>query len=568
MSDKSQDPEAGGEHVIPRDLVVRGDDSRSVDGHRHGVGGYKLELGDAVSPPDEENIGTIKELDESRALVHFCNKESGQEAEKWFPLDVLTLLRRARPPRELKILSFAEMMALRPGEFLVEGILRKGELAVIYGAPGCGKTFVTLDISLCVAVGRGWHGHRVHESPVVYVAAEAVLGLPPRVGAWLDERREHLERLEQNYKVVGVSVQFLDAEDFESFLARVRELPESPGLIVIDTLARCVAGGDENSSKDMGLLVRACDQLRGATGATVLLVHHSGKSGTDERGSSALRGAADTMMSVEKSGDLIKLWCTKQKEDKPFRPLEFGLEQADVRLDASEEPQTSCRLRLTGASGWASKSQPSLTDNERKILTEISQPLFGGVASRSALFQAVDITRATAYRTVNRLIEEGYLELIGAGRNSKIQITKKGKEVAVSPFSPSLKGSQEGESTSLTVSPPLKGGGPIETREDGNEAEDVLGNGECAEVSRPAQSPSADEDDGATKSKQVSVFVSPASDAIPEVCRSCRRESFHRLKGAPNWICSTCHPPDDGARVEERWAAGQEASGTEADRHE
>ncbi|MGK3687187.1 AAA family ATPase, partial [Escherichia coli] len=42
-----------------------------------------------------------------------------------------------------------------------------------------------------------------------------------------------------------------------------------------------VAGGnDENDSRDMGAFIRGCDELKRRTGATVLVVHHSGKDET------------------------------------------------------------------------------------------------------------------------------------------------------------------------------------------------------------------------------------------------------------------------------------------------
>ena len=67
------------------------------------------------------------------------------------------------------------------------------------------------------------------------------------------------------------------------------------GLIVIDTLSRVMAGGNENAPEDMGALVRNIDRLRDETGGAVLLVHHSGKDlSRGARGHSLLRAATDT----------------------------------------------------------------------------------------------------------------------------------------------------------------------------------------------------------------------------------------------------------------------------------
>jgi hypothetical protein len=63
-------------------------------------------------------------------------------------------------------------------------------------------------------------------------------------------------------------------------------------LIVIDTLSRALAGGDENSPKDMGGIVNATAHIQ--TGSHVLWVHHMPHDGDRMRGHGALLGAMDT----------------------------------------------------------------------------------------------------------------------------------------------------------------------------------------------------------------------------------------------------------------------------------
>jgi hypothetical protein len=106
----------------------------------------------------------------------------------------------------------------------------------------------------------------------------------------------------------------------------------------LDTLARLILGADENSSKEMGEAIRGIDNLRLAFRATVLLIHHTGKDGQLERGSGALRGAADVMIKCSASSDrkevLIK--CDKMKDAEPFRPAAIGLERVQIStLDSS-----------------------------------------------------------------------------------------------------------------------------------------------------------------------------------------------------------------------------------------
>ena len=73
-------------------------------------------------------------------------------------------------------------------------------------------------------------------------------------------------------------------------------------LVVIDTLARALAGGNENAPEDMGALIGNAKRIQEATGAAVLFVHHSGKdTSRGSRGHSSLKGAADLEIEVTRT---------------------------------------------------------------------------------------------------------------------------------------------------------------------------------------------------------------------------------------------------------------------------
>ena len=96
-------------------------------------------------------------------------------------------------------------------------------------------------------------------------------------------------------------------------------------LIIVDTLARSFGAGNENAPQDMGEFIQACDDLMHEFGATVLIVHHTGKDSTaGPRGHSALFGALDTVMSMKKLGDTdVQLICDKQKDAREFERMQF-----------------------------------------------------------------------------------------------------------------------------------------------------------------------------------------------------------------------------------------------------
>ena len=121
------------------------------------------------------------------------------------------------------------------------------------------KTFVALDLGLSVATGRRCLGADVgHSGPVVYIAADGT-SLKQRVHAW---KAAHGYRDDEplGLFIWPEAVNFLNPHDVDRFIQFIISL--SPKLVIGDTLARCIAGGDENLARDMGLLVEHTDRVK------------------------------------------------------------------------------------------------------------------------------------------------------------------------------------------------------------------------------------------------------------------------------------------------------------------
>ena len=87
-----------------------------------------------------------------------------------------------------RLITMEEMMAdLGPPNWLIEGHLESDTLAVLYGAPKTGKTFVTLDMALSIAAGIPFHEHPIQQGAVVYIVGEGRSGLIRRTKAWCNE---------------------------------------------------------------------------------------------------------------------------------------------------------------------------------------------------------------------------------------------------------------------------------------------------------------------------------------------------------------------------------------------
>ncbi len=207
-------------------------------------------------------------------------------------------------------------------EWLIEGILPQGAVAALYGAPATFKSFVGLDIALSVASGSEWHGRAVEPGLVLYIAAEGGPGIAKRVRAWLQHYQMKPSQVEMAWMIEAVSV-FRGSDDLERLKRRLdQEIEATPILVVVDTLARCFAG-DENQQEDMGAFVSGLDHIRHEYGASVMAIHHTNLSGERERGNTALRGGMDTMIAVKRpnNGHTVTLECSKQKDSEEFKSM-------------------------------------------------------------------------------------------------------------------------------------------------------------------------------------------------------------------------------------------------------
>lgn len=285
----------------------------------------------------------------------------------------------ALKPAKFASLTLRELLALPPQEWLCDGLFPEKGLAVVFGAPGCGKTFLALDLAFCVARGGGeWFGRQVKGGSVVLVAGEGVQGLAGRARAYCAERMNGMNGMNAEPDAALHIVPHppnLFAGEAAEFTSAIS--PLAPRMIVIDTLARSAVGADENSARDMGQVIAAADSIGKKLECLVLLVHHSGKAG-GERGSSALRGAADSMFEIRRHDDgtrelMLQGASAKIKDagesESIFFRLRAGAESCVVEVgDAPQEGNSKPRPRGSNQQmAWALLAQAA---REAPVSTE------------------------------------------------------------------------------------------------------------------------------------------------------------------------------------------------------
>jgi len=262
-------------------------------------------------------------------------------------------------------LTRADAIEMRKPDWLLRGMLERDTFALVFGDPGCGKSFLAIDWACRIATGTAWRGHDVKPAPVVYVAGEGQQGFGRRIRAWGTHNGVSLADAPL---YVAPAVAIPDVSHLVSLVAAIQSLPKPPAVIVLDTLARCFGGGDENSTQDMSKFVAACDALRRHYGCTILVVHHTGHAEKNlARGAIALKAALDAEYRLVKDDKLL-LTATKMKDAEMPSPL--AMELATVELpglfDEYDGPVTSAAISVLSPDISAILSKLALSSSRGK----------------------------------------------------------------------------------------------------------------------------------------------------------------------------------------------------------
>ena len=206
-----------------------------------------------------------------------------------------------------------------PMEWLVEGFIPLGAPGALVAKPGCGKSQISLDLALCVALGLPFLGRKASPEPrsAIYLSMEdphdevhrrlerAMQRLVPEedAPAARDLAANRLKVFFPEYRL-GTAELSLQANRVP-LVAVAKSFKDPCGLIILDT-QNTLFLGEENSSRDSGAFWGECQALAEETCASVLVLHHLRKSSERSeaktlaerlspenlRGSSAIEGRA------------------------------------------------------------------------------------------------------------------------------------------------------------------------------------------------------------------------------------------------------------------------------------
>lgn len=246
-----------------------------------------------------------------------------------------------RAPLRFQVIPACEFMSRPPPAWIIKGVLPRAELVVLFGESSSGKSFVALDLAAAIARGQDWRGHRTKRGRVVYVAAEGAGGFRNRMVAYCMHNGLEATGLD-DIGVIHAAPNFLQKADALDVAKAIRASGPAD-VIVVDTFAQVTPGGNENAAEDVGRALSHCRGIHRATGALVLLVHHSGKDASKgARGWSGIRGAADAQIEVLRTpgGRLLRL--DKMKDGEDGREYGFDLQVVPIGTDEDGDVIDSC----------------------------------------------------------------------------------------------------------------------------------------------------------------------------------------------------------------------------------
>lgn len=261
----------------------------------------KVRNGYAYAERPAGNLGAVSE--EFKAAAARAKAESqGQGSSE--------VVATRRSP--FAVLTGDEILAMPDPVWLVDQLIQENTLVLFSGVYGSFKSFVALDFALSLARGSDILGRFVpsRRCKVLYCAGEGAAGLKLRYAAYSAKRGGGSDQ----FLLARTVPRWADDASLAEFAKALADL--KPDFVVIDTLARSSVGLDENSAKDIAVIVEACDAIREAPWRpTVFLVHHEGKdTERGSRGSSALPGAVDTEIRIKKAAGSLRAQLTVSKQ--------------------------------------------------------------------------------------------------------------------------------------------------------------------------------------------------------------------------------------------------------------
>lgn len=338
-------------------------------------------------------------VEEGNDVTDWRNKAGGTVEKLFEIVDKLPDWSPLPPETKLNALRFLDLdKPRRRLQWLIKGVMTRGEMSIWYGDWGTGKSFLLLDASFSVARGILWMGQRTQQGLVIYQAGEGEIGFTNRMLAY----RQHNDiPADEDVPFVALPARinlFEDDKDTDKVIEEIKAWRTfydlDLELVVLDTFSAASTGANENAGDDVGRVMQRARRIAIETGAHVAIVHHVPKGGTTPRGHSSFLGNVDSAIFVEnveqpheeidqdgtrRARSLHQMTVSKQKDAESRLSRQFVLPQIIIGKDGDGENITSCVVREVG----------SRVDGEQRARDGVPKGWYAPHPSNEAVLQAL-----------------------------------------------------------------------------------------------------------------------------------------------------------------------------------
>lgn len=259
-------------------------------------------------------------------------------------------------------------------EWLIKGLLTRGERSMVAGPSQSGKSFAVLDMALAVSRGVDYQSYaqiggegdfnmrsfKTRRGGVVYQAGEGGRGLKKRLRAYI---KHHNIANDLPFVLLPSPVDLHSQEEHsKQLIAEIKhwaKIYESEyqcplELVVIDTLSAATPGANENASEDMSKVLARCERIARETNTHVMFVHHMNAGGEKPRGHTSIFANLDNVLTIRrldeseppKDGkpgrEVREMVVTKSKDGEDGTAIKFVLQSIPLGEDEDGDPITSC----------------------------------------------------------------------------------------------------------------------------------------------------------------------------------------------------------------------------------
>jgi hypothetical protein len=290
--------------------------------------------------------------------------------------------------------------------WIVDGIISDQMMSIFWGDSGCGKTWVCLDMIICVSIGADWIGKKTIQSNALIIDEES------------GKRRlkKRIRRIMEGHDA-GIDSPFyfrtmkrmdirdkIQLEDLKFFIKE-----KNIKLVLIDALMEIIPGADENATKEMNPPLMNLRELIEQTGVSIVIIHHAGKlESSSFRGSSAIKGAVDLMIKITKEkedNNKIKMETTKVRDVENFKlNAEMNFSEESFYLSENTNPEKLQKKEMT------------------KIKKELLSYIFknSDCPTHEIIPNILGYAQRTVTKNLDYLFDDGYLDKSPVGNNPKL----------------------------------------------------------------------------------------------------------------------------------------------------